>query len=74
MILLTDKLRVATATNHIPISKVSKLLTKQLLSAKLTLLVNSLKNDFQINYPKVALLGLNPHMGDSGLIGEKSKK
>ncbi len=71
MILLTNKLRVATATNHIPISKVSKFLTKQLLETKLTLLVNSLKTDFQINYPKVALLGLNPHMGDSGLIGEE---
>lgn len=74
MILLTDKLRVATATNHIPISKVAQFLTKQLLETKLTLLVNSLKKDFQINYPKVALLGLNPHMGDSGLIGEEEKK
>ena len=74
MVLLTDKLRVATATNHIPISKVSKFLTKQLLRAKLTLLVNSLKNDFQINYPKVALLGLNPHMGDSGLIGMEEEE
>ena len=74
MVLLTDKLRVATATNHIPISKVSKFLTKQLLSTKLTLLLNSLKNDFQINYPKVALLGLNPHMGDSGLIGMEEEE
>lgn len=74
MILLTDKLRIATATNHIPISKVSKFLTKQLLEAKLTLLVNSLKKDFQINYPKVALLGLNPHMGDSGLIGREEQE
>ena len=74
MVLLTDKLRVATATNHIPISKVSRFLTKQLLETKLTLLVNSLKKDFQINYPKVALLGLNPHMGDSGLIGEEEEK
>tara|TARA_Y100001934_G_scaffold260813_1_gene333469 strand:- start:254 stop:871 length:618 start_codon:yes stop_codon:yes gene_type:complete len=74
MVLLTDKLRVATATNHIPISKVSQFLTKQLLETKLTLLVNSLKKDFQINYPKVALLGLNPHMGDSGLIGEEEEK
>lgn len=74
MVLLTDKLRVATATNHIPISKVSKFLTKQLLRSKLTLLVNSLKNDFQINYPKVALLGLNPHMGDSGLIGMEEEE
>ena len=74
MVLLTDKLRVATVTNHIPISKVSQFLTKQLLETKLTLLVNSLKKDFQINYPKVALLGLNPHMGDSGLIGEEEEK
>ena len=68
---MSNKLKIATATNHIPISRISKKLNKKLLISKIGLLINSLKNDFLIKSPKLAVLGLNPHMGDCGLIGKE---
>ena len=71
MILITKGLKVATVTNHVPIAKISKQITKKLVTLKLKLLISSLENDFSINKPKIAVLGLNPHMGDGGLIGKE---
>jgi len=73
MILIAKELKVATVTNHIPISKVSSALTKKLLSSKIDILINSLRADFLIDSPKIAVLGLNPHMGDNGLIGKEEE-
>ncbi len=71
MILMTKELKIATVTNHIPVSAISEQLNKNLLSSKLDILINSLKKDFLLKTPKVAVLGLNPHMGDNGLIGRE---
>ncbi|MDH5367043.1 MAG: 4-hydroxythreonine-4-phosphate dehydrogenase PdxA [Cyclobacteriaceae bacterium] len=71
MLLSSDRLRVGVVTEHIPISKVSDKLTKELVTSKISTLVNSLKIDFGINKPKVAVLGLNPHAGENGLIGSE---
>ncbi|MBH76479.1 MAG: 4-hydroxythreonine-4-phosphate dehydrogenase PdxA [Flavobacteriales bacterium] len=71
MLLINNNLKIATSTNHIPISQVSSVISKKLLISKLEILINSLKKDFLIQDPRVAVLGLNPHNGDSGLVGRE---
>ena len=71
MFLCSDKMRVGVATNHLPISKVPGALTEDLILSKLRLMNNSLLRDFNIVKPKLAVLGLNPHSGDRGLLGEE---
>lgn len=69
MILADDTLRVGIATGHLPLAEVSELITKERIMAKAELFLNSLKIDFGITKPKLAILGLNPHAGDNGLFG-----
>ena len=69
MLMVSHNLRVAVATGHIPLSEVSKKLTKEVIVAKTKLMNKSLIEDFGINKPKIAVLGLNPHAGDNGAIG-----
>ncbi|MEE4001690.1 4-hydroxythreonine-4-phosphate dehydrogenase PdxA [Tenacibaculum sp. FZY0031] len=69
MILMTDELRIGLITGHIPVSKVSETITPELIKAKVDIMYNSLKQDFNISKPKIAVLGLNPHCGDNGIIG-----
>lgn len=71
MMLINDGLRVALTTAHVPISKVSSAITESLILEKLGLLHESLKKDFNIIDPKIAVLGLNPHAGDGGVIGSE---
>lgn len=71
MFMVHDSLRVALVTDHIPLQKVSQALSESLLKQKIDLLLSSLKKDFGINKPKIALLGLNPHNGDQGVIGQE---
>ena len=71
MFLCSEKLKIATITNHLQLSKVSKSITKKILEQKTEIIINSLINDFSVKKPKVAVLALNPHAGDSGLIGNE---
>ncbi len=71
MLMIADKLKVAVATGHIPLKEVAKVLSKELILEKLDLLNQSLKKDFGIIKPRIAVLGLNPHAGDNGVIGEE---
>ncbi len=71
MILMTDELRIGLITGHIPISEVATTITPELIKSKVEVMHNSLKNDFSINKPKIAILGLNPHCGDNGIIGKE---
>ena len=71
MFLVSDRVRVAVATGHIPVSEVSGRLTKELLVQKVNEIEASLKQDFSISKPKIAVLGLNPHAGDNGLLGKE---
>jgi 4-hydroxythreonine-4-phosphate dehydrogenase len=71
MLLYNEKVRVALATEHVPISKVASLITKELILSKVSLLRESLIKDFGIDKPKIAVLGLNPHAGDGGQIGNE---
>ncbi len=73
MLLYSNDLRVGLATEHIPISKVASAITKELLHSKLALLRDSLVKDFGIEKPKIAVLGLNPHAGDEGQIGNEEQ-
>ncbi|MBL4604714.1 MAG: 4-hydroxythreonine-4-phosphate dehydrogenase PdxA, partial [Flavobacteriaceae bacterium] len=73
MILLNDKLRVGLITGHIPVAKVAETITADLIEKKVQLLHKSLIQDFNINKPKIAVLGLNPHSGDHGVIGTEEE-
>ncbi len=71
MFLCSEKLKIATITNHLKLSKVSKSISNKILKQKTEIVIKSLINDFSIKKPKVAVLALNPHAGDSGLIGDE---
>jgi len=71
MLLYNNDLRVALATEHVPIDKVAGMITREMLVSKLTILRDSLVKDFGISKPRIAVLGLNPHAGDEGRIGRE---
>ena len=73
MLMVSDKLRVGTVTNHVPISGVAENITEELILTKLKILNDSLRKDFLIEKPKIAVLGLNPHAGDKGVIGTEDE-
>ena len=74
MLMVHGGLRVGLVTNHLPVKDVSKAITKEKILTKLILMNNSIKSDFGITNPKIAVLGLNPHSGDNGLIGLEEKE
>ena len=69
MILANSTLRVALATAHIPVSQIATALTQEVIEEKLQLFNTALKSDFGIGAPRIAVLALNPHAGDGGVIG-----
>lgn len=73
MMLYWENFRVALATEHVPIQKVSASLSTQLIIEKTKILRKSLIEDFGIDQPKIAILGLNPHAGDNGLLGNEEE-
>ncbi len=74
MFLVSDQLRVAVVTGHIPLEKVRATITKELVTQKIKLLEQSLRQDFGIAKPRIAVLGLNPHAGEDGLLGTEEKE
>ena len=73
MMLYAGNFRVGLVTEHIPLNEVAKFITRENLISKLQLLNQSLKKDFGIDKPRIAVLGLNPHAGDEGLIGNEEE-
>lgn len=73
MIMVCDQLKVGVVTGHIPLKDVSSRLSKDLIVKKLRLMKRSLERDFGIHAPKIAVLGLNPHCGDGGLLGDEEQ-
>ena len=69
MILMSENLRIGLITGHIPVSKISETITAELIQSKVAILYKTLIEDFAISKPKIAILGLNPHCGDNGVIG-----
>lgn len=74
MLMVNDTLRVGLVTNHLPINKVAEHVTKEKIIKKLKMLNHSLKVDFGIERPTIAILGLNPHAGDDGVIGDEEER
>lgn len=74
MMFLSEEMKCALATIHIPISDVSKSVKQSELTNTLNVIYDSLKNDFNIASPKIAVLGLNPHAGENGSIGKEELK
>jgi 4-hydroxythreonine-4-phosphate dehydrogenase len=71
MLLVSDDLRVGLVTNHLPLQDVAKAITKQKIVEKVKIFERSLKMDFGTEKPRIAVLGLNPHAGDSGALGKE---
>ena len=71
MMMISDRMRVALVCNHTPIAKVAETITEERILSKLALLNETLKKDFSCRKPRIAVLALNPHAGDNGLIGEE---
>ncbi|GAB1417117.1 4-hydroxythreonine-4-phosphate dehydrogenase PdxA [Paludibacter sp.] len=71
MLMVNDVMRVAVVTGHIPVKNIPLVITKELIIEKLKTLNQSLKKDFTIVRPRIAVLGLNPHAGDNGVIGNE---
>ncbi len=74
MIMVCDRLKVGVVTGHIPLKDVCKSLTTEKILKKLRLMKASLERDFRIDAPKIAVLGLNPHCGDGGLLGDEEQQ
>lgn len=74
MVLANDVMRVALVTTHLPISEVAAAITKENVAKKIRQLNKSLQHDFLISAPRIAVLGLNPHNGDDGVMGHEEKE
>lgn len=74
MLLVANNLRVGVVAGHVPISEVSSHITRESILDKLRILNTSLKQDFTIRRPRIAVLGLNPHAGDNGLLGKEDQE
>jgi 4-hydroxythreonine-4-phosphate dehydrogenase len=74
MILMNGGMRVALVTTHLPIKEVAESITKEAIVEKTRIFFNSLKRDFRISNPRIAVLALNPHAGDGGLIGTEEQE
>ncbi len=74
MLMCSEELKVGVVTGHIPLKRVSESINSELIVQKLKVFSHSLINDFGISNPKIAVLGLNPHAGDSGLLGSEEEE
>lgn len=74
MMMVSDMMKVAIVCNHIPLNEVSNYITEENILNKLTLLNDTLKNDFWVRKPRIAVLALNPHAGDNGLLGSQEQE
>lgn len=74
MFMVNGGLRVGLLTDHVPVKDVSKHITTKLIEDKINTVHDSLIKDFKINKPKIAVLGINPHTGDNGVIGNEDDK
>jgi 4-hydroxythreonine-4-phosphate dehydrogenase len=73
MLMVSEQMRIGTVTGHIALSQVSASLTTEAIIKKIIVLNKSLKGDFSIRKPRIAVLGLNPHNGDNGLMGNEEQ-
>jgi len=74
MLMVSDILKVGVVTGHIPLNQVVGLITKEKILSNLRVLHKTMLEDFSIRKPRIAVLGLNPHAGDGGLIGDEEER
>jgi 4-hydroxythreonine-4-phosphate dehydrogenase len=74
MLMVNELMRIGVVTSHIPLAKVPEYITRDTLLNKMKILNKSLLADFSIRKPRIAVLGLNPHAGDNGLLGDEEEK
>ncbi|MGL6269610.1 MAG: 4-hydroxythreonine-4-phosphate dehydrogenase PdxA, partial [Chitinophagaceae bacterium] len=74
MLMVAQNMRVGLVTEHVPLADVANHITKEKIHSKLRILKESLKKDFGIDKPRIAVLGLNPHAGDGGLVGKEEEE
>lgn len=73
MFMITDKLKVGLLTDHVALKDIANVITPQLIEKKIDIIYKTLQQDFRISKPKIAVLGINPHSGDNGLIGKEDE-
>lgn len=71
MFMVSEELKVGLLTDHVPVKDVAQKITPELIRQKIALITESLKQDFRVQRPKIAVLGINPHSGDNGVIGKE---
>jgi 4-hydroxythreonine-4-phosphate dehydrogenase len=74
MLMVSDNFRIGLVTEHVPVKDIARYITREAILSKLTILQDSLIRDFGIDKPRIAVLGLNPHAGDEGLIGKEEEE
>ena len=74
MLMVSETMKIGVVTTHIPISQVPKNLSKETILKKIRIISRSMQQDFSITKPRIAVLGLNPHAGDNGLLGSEEKE
>jgi len=74
MFMVAEDLKVGLLTDHVPIKDIAKTITPSLIKDKVRLMTASLKQDFKVQRPKIAVLGINPHSGDKGVIGKEDEE
>ena len=74
MLMVSDNFRVGLVTEHVPVKDIARYITREAILSKLNILRDSLIKDFGIDKPRIAVLGLNPHAGDEGLIGKEEEE
>jgi len=73
MFMITDDLKVGLLTDHVPLKDIAGKITPELIEKKIAIITKTLQQDFRIPKPKIAVLGINPHSGDNGLIGKEDE-
>lgn len=74
MFMITDELKVGLLTDHVAVKDVAATITPKLIEKKIDIISKTLQQDFRISQPKIAVLGINPHSGDSGVIGKEDEE
>lgn len=74
MLLVSDRFRVGLVTSHVPLKEVPKAITKERIIGKLRIFNETLRTDFGLEKPNIAVLGLNPHAGEEGMLGDEEER
>ncbi|APG60766.1 4-hydroxythreonine-4-phosphate dehydrogenase PdxA [Christiangramia salexigens] len=74
MFMITDTLKVGLLTDHVALKDIATVITTELIEKKINIIQQTLKQDFRVRKPKIAVLGINPHSGDNGIIGKEDEE